>query len=323
MKIGIDIMGADDNRKLINFLNSNNEQEAIFYVYGLANDLELVKVSVNIKKIVCTEEVLISDDAARVHRKKKDASMIRMLEDLKNGIIDVSISAGSTGAYMASALFILGRIEGVAKPALATMLPTITNHKFLMTDLGANVEAKAEDLINYAKLGSLYVENIYQVQNPSKALLNIGTEDNKGNKLYKETHKLLKENIANFKGNLENRDILEHQYDVVIVDGFSGNMVLKTIEGVALSLSKLLKNVFYKNIFSKISALLVKDGLKNFKQKFDYSEYGGAVLIGLRKPAIKTHGSVDEKAIYFAVEQAKKIYKSKLYDKMIGEFEGE
>lgn len=316
MKIGIDLLGADEKAQLINFVNNYNDKEVTLVIYGLEEDLKLINDRINIEKQLCTEEVFISDEPARVHRKKKDATMIKMLDDLKNNLLDVCISAGSTGAFMASGLFILGRIEGIAKPALATMLPTTSKHKFLLTDLGANVEAKPEDLLNYAILGKLYIQNIYNVTNPQTALLNIGAEETKGNKLYKETHKLLKENIANFNGNLETRDILEHSNDVVIADGFAGNMVLKTIEGVALSLSGMLKGVFLKNTLSKISALLVKKGLKEFKQKFDYSEYGGAVLLGLQKPAIKIHGSANEKAVYYAVQQAKQIYKTKLYEKM-------
>ncbi|MBF0846554.1 phosphate acyltransferase PlsX, partial [Streptococcus danieliae] len=135
MKIGIDLLGADDKSKIINFVNDFKDSEVELVAYGLEEDLN--KIGSNVKKILCTEEVLISDDAARVHRRKKDSSMIKMLEDLKNNEIDASISAGSTGAYMASGIFILGRIDGVAKPALATMLPTKTDHKFLLTDLGA------------------------------------------------------------------------------------------------------------------------------------------------------------------------------------------
>lgn len=321
MKIGIDLLGADDKQQIINYINKNKEDVTLL-AYGLAEDLEKITAK-NVEKILCTEEVLISDDSARVHRKKKDATMIRMLEDQKNGLVDVVISAGSTGAYMASGLFILGRIEGIAKPALATMLPTITNHKFLLTDLGANVEAKPEDLVNYAKLGSLYVEYMFNVNSPSVSLLNIGAEETKGSKLYKETHKALKEQITNFKGNIEPRDILEHNYDIVVADGFAGNVLLKTIEGVAISLSKMLKNVFLSNIISKISALLVKKGLREFKRKFDYSEYGGAILLGLKKPAIKIHGSSDEKSLYFAVKQAQQIHNTNLTEKMNNIYKGE
>ena len=259
----------------------------------------------------------MSDDAARVHRKKKDASMIRMLSDLNNGVIDVAISGGSTGAFMASSLFMLGRIEGISKPGLASMLPTKTDHKFLLTDLGANVEAKPDDLVNYARLGQLYMKYIYEIEVPSVALLNVGVEESKGNKVYKEAHKMIKEDISNFKGNIEARNILEHKYDVVIADGFAGNVLLKTIEGVASTLGSMIKGIFMENIKTKISALLVKSGITKFKKKFDYSEYGGAFLLGIKKPSIKVHGSADENALYYAVQQAKQIHKTKLYDIMI------
>ena len=317
MKIGIDILGVDEPSKIINFVNSYKDEEVELYVYGLEENLKQIIKTENIIKNVCTEEVLMSDDAARVHRKKKDASMIRMLSDLNEGVIDVAISGGSTGAFMASSLFMLGRIEGISKPGLASLLPTKSEHKFLLTDLGANVEAKPDDLVNYAKLGQLYMKYIYNIETPSVALLNVGIEESKGNKVYKEAHKLLKEDIANFKGNIEAREILEHKYDIVIADGFAGNILLKSIEGVASSLGKMIKGIFLENIITKISALLVKSGISKFKKKFDYSEYGGAFLLGIKKPSIKVHGSADENALYYAVQQAKQIHKTKLYGIMI------
>ena len=317
MKIGIDILGVDEPSRIVNFVNSYKDEEVELYVYGLEENLNQITKTENIIKNVCTEEVLMSDDAARVHRKKKDASMIRMLSDLNNDVIDVAISGGSTGAFMASSLFMLGRIEGISKPGLASLLPTKSEHKFLLTDLGANVEAKPDDLVNYAKLGQLYMKYIYNIETPSVALLNVGVEESKGNKVYKEAHKLLKEDINNFKGNIEAREILEHKYDIVIADGFAGNVLLKTIEGVASTLGSMIKGIFMENIITKISALLVKSGITKFKKKFDYSEYGGAFLLGIKKPSIKVHGSADENALYYAVQQAKQIHKTKLYDIMI------
>ena len=317
MKIGIDILGVDEPSRIVNFVNSYKDEEVELYVYGLEENLKQITKTENIIKNVCTEEVLMSDDAARVHRKKKDASMIRMLSDLNEGVIDVAISGGSTGAFMASSLFMLGRIEGISKPGLASLLPTKSEHKFLLTDLGANVEAKPDDLVNYAKLGQLYMKYIYNIETPSVALLNVGVEESKGNKVYKEAHKLFKEDINNFKGNIEAREILEHKYDIVIADGFAGNVLLKTIEGVASTLGSMIKGIFMENIKTKISALLVKSGITKFKKKFDYSEYGGAFLLGIKKPSIKVHGSADENALYYAVQQAKQIHKTKLYDIMI------
>lgn len=317
MKIGIDILGVDEPSRIVNFVNSYKDEEVELYVYGLEENLKQITKTENIIKNVCTEEVLMSDDAARVHRKKKDASMIRMLSDLNEGVIDVAISGGSTGAFMASSLFMLGRIEGISKPGLASLLPTKSEHKFLLTDLGANVEAKPDDLVNYAKLGQLYMKYIYNIETPSVALLNVGAEESKGNKVYKEAHKLLKEDINNFKGNIEAREILEHKYDIVIADGFAGNVLLKTIEGVASTLGSMIKGIFMESIITKISALLVKSGITKFKKKFDYSEYGGAFLLGIKKPSIKVHGSADENALYYAVQQAKQIHKTKLYDIMI------
>lgn len=317
MKIGIDLLGADDENRLIKFVNEYKDNDVTLYVYGLESQLLKINEKKNVIKNLCTEEVFMSDDSARVHRKKKDSSMIRMLEDEKNNIIDVAISAGSTGAFMASSLFILGRIEGVSKPGLASLLPTRSDHKYLLTDLGANAEAKSEDLLNYAKMGQLYMKYMYNIENPSVALLNVGSEETKGNKVYKEAHKLMKNNISNFNGNIESREILEHNYDVVVADGFSGNILLKSIEGIAISFGKMIKAIFLKNFYSKIAALMVKSGIKDFKKKFNYSEYGGAFLLGLKKPTIKIHGSADDVALYYAVEQAKKIIETNLYEKII------
>lgn len=323
MKIGIDLLGVDDKNQLYNFVNSYNDNDVTLVVYGLEEDLGKINERSNVEKKLCTEEVYMSDEPARVHRKKKDASMIKMLSDLHEGYLDITISGGSTGAYMASGIFILGRIEGVAKPSLATMLPTTSEHKFLLTDLGANVEASIQDLVNYAKLGNFYSKYVYGIENPKTALLNIGVEENKGNKLFKETHNIFKETLENFSGNLEARDILEHNNDVVITDGFTGNMVLKTMEGTFMAVNKLFKNVFLENIVSKLAALMIKSGLKSMKKKISYSEYGGAVLLGLQKPAIKIHGSADSRAIFCAVEQAKQIHNSKVYTKMNEELTGE
>ena len=158
---------------------------------------------------------------------------------------------------------------------------------------------------------------IYNIETPSVALLNVGVEESKGNKVYKEAHKLFKEDINNFKGNIEAREILEHKYDIVIADGFAGNVLVKTIEGVASTLGSMIKGIFMESIITKISALLVKSGITKFKKKFDYSEYGGAFLLGIKKPSIKVHGSADENALYYAVQQAKQIHKTKLYGIMI------
>lgn len=317
MKIGIDILGVDTPEKIINFINTYKDDEVELYVYGMEKELSKVTKTENVVKNLCTEQVFMEDDSARVHRKKKDASMIRLLEDLKNDVIDVAISGGSTGAFMASSIFMLGRIEGVSKPGLASLLPTRSDHKFLLTDLGANVEARPEDILNYAKLGQLYMKYIYNIETPSVALLNVGVEETKGNKVYKEAHQLLKSNIPNFNGNIESRNILEHTNDIVVSEGFAGNIMLKTIEGVAGSLGKMVKGIFMQNLKTKIGGLLVKSGINAFRKKFDYSEYGGAFLLGIKKPSIKVHGASDENALYYAVQQAKQIHKTKLYDIMI------
>lgn len=230
--------------------------------------------------------------------------MTRMLEAVSEGKVDACISAGNTGAYMSGGLFKVGRIEGVLRPALATILPTVDGKGFLMLDLGANADAKPENLFQYAVMGNIYAQKIQGIARPRIGLLNIGTEENKGNELTKAVYGMLKQGDFNFVGNVEARDLLEGVADVVVTDGFTGNMVLKSIEGTAGTLIKMLKDVFMASTKTKLGALLVKNELKGLKNKLDYSEHGGALLFGLQAPVVKAHGSSDARAIYNTIRQA-------------------
>jgi phosphate acyltransferase len=253
----------------------------------------------------CSEVIEGEDEPVRAIRRKKDSSMVKMAEAVKNAHADACVSAGNTGALMAAGLFVVGRIEGVERPALAPTLPTVDGKGFVMLDLGANADAKPEHLIQFAIMGSVYAEKVRGISRPRVGLLNIGTEDKKGNDLTKAAHDLLKEAPVNFVGNVEARDLLDGVADVVVTDGFTGNMVLKSIEGTASAIFKLLKGAFMATPLTKVSAVMMKKELKSLKGMLDYSEYGGAGLFGLKAPVIKAHGSSDANAVMNAIRQAR------------------
>lgn len=255
--------------------------------------------------IHCEEVIEPEDEPVRAIRRKKEASMVRMAQAVKEQQADAGVSAGNTGALMAAGLFIVGRIEGVERPALAPTLPTIDGQGFVMLDLGANADAKPSHLAQYAVMGSVYAEKVRGIQKPRVGLLNIGTEAGKGNELTKAAYELLQEAPIHFVGNVEARDLLHGVADVVVTDGFTGNMVLKTIEGTASAFFSMLKEVYMSSVKTKISAALVKSDLTSLKDKLDYSEYGGAGLFGLKAPIIKAHGSSNGRAVFNAIRQAR------------------
>jgi glycerol-3-phosphate acyltransferase PlsX len=208
---------------------------------------------------------------------------------------------------MAAGLFIVGRIEGIERPALAPVIPTMDGQGIVMLDLGANADAKPEHLLQFAIMGSIYAEKVRGIESPRVGLLNIGTEEKKGNDLTKKTFQMLKEADLNFIGNVESRALLQRPADVVVTDGFTGNMVLKTIEGTAGSLFSMIKKVFLTNMKTKIAAAMVKPELSGLKNMMDYSEYGGSGLMGLNAPVIKAHGSSNANAIFNAVRQTREM----------------
>ncbi|MDR0137331.1 phosphate acyltransferase PlsX [Metabacillus idriensis] len=311
MKIAIDAMGGDNAPKAI--------VEGAMKAVTLFKDIEitlygretLIKEHLSNPEritIVHTDTVIEgTDEPVRAVRRKKDASMVLMTNAVKEGQADACISAGNTGALMTAGLFIVGRIDGIERPALSPTLPTIDGQGFLMLDVGANVDAKPEHLQQYAIMGSIYAKQVRGLANPRIGLLNVGTEDKKGNELTKAAFQLLKESDLNFIGNVEARDLLDGAADVVVTDGFTGNVALKTVEGTALSVFKMLKSALTSNMKSKLAAAVLKPQLKEIKGKMDYSEYGGAGLFGLKAPVIKAHGSSDPNAVYNAIRQAREM----------------
>ncbi|WP_404452572.1 phosphate acyltransferase PlsX [Virgibacillus necropolis] len=318
MKLAIDAMGGDHAPKEI-VLGAMDAIEAI-------KDLEIVLIGNQEKinpiltnqtriSIIHTDEVITSDDEpVRAVRKKKNASLVLMAKEVKEGRADACISAGNTGALMAAGLFGVGRITGIDRPALSPTLPTIDGKGFLLLDVGANVEAKAHHLLQYGIMGSIYTEKVRGINNPTVGLMNVGTEDGKGNELTKKAFELLKDAPINFIGNVEARDLLSGAADVVVTDGFSGNVALKTIEGTAETMFHMLKETFMSSFKTKIAAGMMKQDLKGLKGKLDYSEYGGAGLFGLAAPVIKAHGSSNRRAIHSAIRQACHMVEFKVTD---------
>lgn len=249
------------------------------------------------------------EEPAKAVRSKKDASIVVAANMLKNGEGDALLSMGNTGALLASGLLIVGRIKGILRPALATLLPTAKGPKMLI-DAGANTNCKPENLVQFAVMGSIYMNMVMNIENPTVGLMSNGEEEGKGDGLIKESFPLLKNSSVNFIGNIEGRDVMEGNADVITCDGFVGNVILKTIEGMGSVVSEELKSIFKSGILSGIGALFVLKGIKAFKKKMDYREYGGAPLLGVKKPVIKGHGSSDAKAVFSAIKQAKRFAQS-------------
>lgn len=245
-----------------------------------------------------------SEHPVNAVRKKKDSSMVKALEAVANHEADVFVSAGSTGAVLAGATFIVRRIKGVKRPALAPVLPTSKDHDVLLIDCGANVDTKPLNLQQFAIMGSAYSERILGMKNPRVGLLNNGAEAEKGCELTKEAYQLLQETPVNFTGNCEGRDILSGDFDVVVADGFAGNVALKSIEGTASMIMGILKRELMGGILSRIGALFAKSAFKRVKSKMDYSKHGGALLLGIDGGIIKAHGTCDANAFAVTLHQA-------------------
>lgn len=290
-EFGVEIILTGRGEKILKCLETLGKKE-------LPKGIEIAHAS---------EVVEMEDDPATVTRVKKDSSMTVGLRMLKDGGAEAMVSAGSTGALLSGATLIVKRIKGIRRAALAPMLPN-NGKGVLLVDCGANVESTPEYLLQFAYMGSYYVENMCGIPEPRIGLLNVGTEDTKGGPLQRETFELLRkaagEGRINFIGNVEARGILLGDCDVAVCDGFSGNILLKGIEGVAKFTGIELREVFNKNARTKLAALLVKDGIKKIKQKLDSSEVGGTALLGISKPIIKAHGSSDAYAIRSAICQA-------------------
>ncbi len=263
-----------------------------------------------IEIVHASEVITMSDSPAKVVREKKDSSLVRAIQLHKDGIVQAVVSAGNTGAVMAASLFGYGRVKNILRPAIATTFPT-QSHPEIILDVGANVECTPENLVQYAILGSLYFKFFFEADNPRVALLNIGEEKTKGNELVKNTYIKLKETKdINFVGNIEGKDLLKGIVDVVVCDGFVGNVMLKTVEGAAYSIMSILKSEMKKDWIAKLGALLSFPAYAYLKKKLDHSEYGGALLVGLNGISVVSHGRSNAKAIKNAVGLAAHLARS-------------
>lgn len=259
----------------------------------------------NIEVVNATEVISNNESPAMAVRKKKDSSISKGMRMLKEGEVDAFISGGSTGALLSAGLLILGRIRGIKRPAIAAFFPKIgMNDTSLILDCGANAEPRPEYLLQYGIMGSIFVEKVKGIENPEVMLLNVGAEEEKGDPLHKESFELLRNADINFKGNCEGRDVPFGCCDVVVTDGFSGNVFLKSSEGVALAVMKRIKQKMTEGLVAKAGALLSYNKLKEIKKEFDYSEEGGAPILGLKGPVLKIHGSSKANAVYNAILKA-------------------
>lgn len=311
MRIAVDAMGGDNAPKAIveGIMLAQQEFPNIeFLLYGKESEIKKYVTNEKNITIIHTDEKIESDDEpVRAIRRKKEASMVLAAKAVKEGQADAIFSAGNTGALLAAGLFIVGRIPEVERPGLMSTFPTYgqTDVGFDMMDLGANADNKPEHLLQYAIMGTHYAKNVRHIGNPRVGLLNNGTEPTKGSELTKAAYALLAEEpTINFVGNVEARDILTGVADVIVTDGFTGNAVLKSIEGTAMNIMSVLKkSILESGVKGKMGAVLLKDALKNVKSSLDYSSYGGAVLFGLKAPVVKTHGSTGPEAVAFTIKQ--------------------
>ncbi|HEL0443019.1 TPA: phosphate acyltransferase PlsX [Streptococcus equi subsp. zooepidemicus] len=328
-KIAIDAMGGDHAPKAI--VEGVNQAIEVFsdieiQLYGDQSRIESYLVKSDRVSIVHTDEKINSDDEpAKAIRRKKNASMVLAARAVKDGRADAVLSAGNTGALLAAGLFIIGRIKGVDRPGLLSTLPTVDSSGFDMLDLGANAENTAEHLHQYAILGSFYAKHVRGIAKPRIGLLNNGTEATKGDSLRKEVYKLLaSDSSLQFIGNVEARDVMSGVADVVVADGFTGNAVLKSIEGTAMSIMGQLKStIAASGVKAKLGALLLKGSLYDLKDTLDYSSAGGAVLFGLKAPLVKSHGSSDAKAIFHTIKQVRTMLETDVVGQLVEEFSKE
>ena len=243
--------------------------------------------------IVHADSVISQNEAgSEVVKSKSDSSMAVGLKLVAKDEGDAFISAGNSGAVCVGATLLVKRIKGISRPGFAPVLPGIEGH-FMLMDSGANLECRPEMLRQFGIMGSIYMEKVMGVENPRVGLANVGTEEHKGTETHQKAYKLLKESSLNFIGNVEGRDVPNNACDVLVCDGMSGNLILKTYEGVAIALMKKIKGIFTKNIKNKIAAAMVLKDVKELKKQFDYSEHGGAPILGVRKPVFKAHGNAD------------------------------
>ena len=315
MKIALDAMSGDfapisTVKGAIEALEENEKLEIILVGKEIIIKEELKKYKYDVKRLEiknADEIIEMTDDPVKAVKEKKNSSMNVTIDLVKEKLAEASVSCGNTGALLTSSQLKLKRIRGVLRPAIAVLFPNKKDKGTLFLDLGANADSKPEFLNQFAMMGSKYVEIFLNIKNPKVALLNIGEEESKGNELTRESYNLLKENKdINFIGNIESTKIMDGEVDIVVTDGFTGNILLKTSEGIGKFIFHIVKESIMESWLSKIGALLIKGSMKKVKQKIDASEYGGAIFLGLNGLSLKAHGNSDSTAIKNALKVASK-----------------
>ena len=311
MKILIDVMGGDNAPQVPveASVKAANELGVHMVLVGDTDTInkELAKYEYPKDKISIAhapDVISNNEEPAKAVRQKKAASVVVAANMLKNGEGDAMLSMGSTGALLTAGLLIVGRIKGILRPALATTLPTAQGPK-LLVDAGANTNCRPSNLVQFGIMGDAYMKKLFNIKSPRVGLISNGEEEGKGDDLTKKTYPKMKEAPFNFIGNIEGRDVMEGNADVMVCDGFVGNVILKTVEGMGHVISDRIKGMFKKSVLTKVGALFVMNGLNDFKKSMDYREYGGAPLLGCKKLVLKGHGSSDTKAAFAAIKQAK------------------
>ena len=321
MKIAVDAMGGDYAPEEIikgAMIAAERSPDVHLILVGQKERIQTIlsgSLPKNVSLYEATEVIEMDEHPANAVRKKKDSSIVVATRLVKLGEADAVVSAGSTGAQMAAALLGLGRIKGIDRPAIVTILPTPEGGKLIL-DVGANMDATPEQLCQYGQMGSIYATKILGIQNPRVGLLNVGSEEGKGNELTQKAYPLLKASPINFVGNVEGRDVPYGRADVVVCEGFAGNILLKTAEGLAGVLFQQIKEKITSNMVRKLGALAVKPGLKEIAQMMDYAEYGGAPLLGVNGISIICHGSSKAKAIFNAIRVARECVQERLIEQI-------
>jgi len=330
MKIAVDAMGGDNAPAVVvEGVERARDRfaDVEFDLYGDSKLVQpLIKDSTRINLIETTEVIEMGEEPVRAIRKKKDSSIVRAATAVKEGQADAFFSAGNTGAILAAGLFIVGRIKGIDRPGLTSILPIAKpgsdRKNFVYLDSGANAEIKEKNMLQFAELGRFYAENVLQVENPRVALLNNGAEEDKGDRLHKEVHQQLKaEKDLNFVGNVEASELLAGKADVIVSDGWTANAALKATEGTAKMVLLLIKNgIENGGLRAKLGYLFLKPVFKKIAKLMGTSTYGGAVLLGLKAPVVKTHGSADALAVENTIAQIRTMISSGVIEKTVKYF---
>lgn len=321
-KLAIDAMGGDNAPKSVvegvNLaIEKFNDIEILLY-----GDEEKIKPYLTVKERVSiihtTEKVESDDEPVAAVRRKKNSSMVMAAQAVKDKEAEALLSAGNTGALLASGLLVVGRMKGIDRPGLMPVMPTSNPEAphFILMDAGANADCKPNNLLQFAILASFYAKEVLKIEKPRVGLINNGTEATKGNELSKNTYPLLaSEASINFVGNVESKELLQGVCDIAVTDGFTGNAILKSLEGTAKTIFSVIKQQLLNSGFkTKIGALLIKDSLSSLKDQFDDSKQGGAILMGVNAPVIKAHGSSNEEAIYNAIRQTREVLSKKVVE---------